>query len=102
MARYKLMADKMCRWYDYDSCDIPGLGKMRQGRREPLNHKPTRKKNKGGTKRRPPPDVRINLEGDQYYIFTKDKIYHASLDELGEIVNGDLYLGHAADLELDI
>jgi hypothetical protein len=28
--------------------------------------------------------------------------YYASLDELGEIVQGDLYLGHAADLELDI
>jgi hypothetical protein len=38
------MADKMCRWYDYDSRDIPGLGEVGQGRREPLNHKPTRKK----------------------------------------------------------
>jgi hypothetical protein len=35
---YKLMADKMCRWYDYDPRDIPGLGTMGQGRKEPLNH----------------------------------------------------------------
>jgi hypothetical protein len=58
--------------------------------------------NKNGTKRRPPPDVRINLEGDQYLILTKDKIYYASLDELGEIVQGDLYLGYAADIDFDI
>jgi hypothetical protein len=41
---YKLMADKMCRWYAYDPRDNPGLGRHGQGRREPLNHKPTQKK----------------------------------------------------------
>jgi hypothetical protein len=46
--------------------------------------------------------VRINLEGDHYYILTKDKMYYASLDELGEIVRGDLYSGHAADIYFDI
>jgi hypothetical protein len=66
-----------------------------------LNHEPIPKK-KGGTKRRPPPNVRINLEGDQGYILIKDKTYFASLDELGEIVQGDLYLGHAADIDFDI
>eukprot|EP00962_Isochrysis_galbana_P043230 scaffold16412_cov124-Isochrysis_galbana.AAC.1 len=29
--------------------------------------------------------------GEHYYIFKKDNIYHASLDELGEIIQGAIY-----------
>jgi hypothetical protein len=64
----------------------------------------TKKQNKkpDNIRRHPPLDVRITTEGTQYLMFAKDKVYHASLDELGEIVQGDFYFGHAADLELDI
>jgi hypothetical protein len=76
---------------------LAGVGKAEGN---PSTTKTNPKKIKHGTKRRSPPDVRINLEGDQFFILTKDKIYYASLDELGEIVQGDLYLGHAADMRL--
>jgi hypothetical protein len=97
----------MYRWYNYDPRDGTGLGKREQGNPSPVEHKRSYSNNNNNEitekpRRRPPADVRITAEGGQYYIFTKDKVYHASLDELGEIVQGDLYLGDTADLELDI
>jgi len=61
-------------------------------------------KNKAHSKRAPRAEVRISLTsstGEHDYILTKDKIYHATLDELGEIVQGNIYLGNLSDLELD-
>jgi hypothetical protein len=104
---YKLIAEKMSKWYNYDPRDGTGLGQREQGSPSPVdnpkgNYKKTKNKKPDNIRRLLPFDVRITAEGTQYFIFAKDKVYYASLDGLGEIVQGDLYLGHAADLELDI
>eukprot|EP00962_Isochrysis_galbana_P023866 scaffold7282_cov113-Isochrysis_galbana.AAC.8 len=72
----------MERWYHYDPRDGTGLGKREQGILLPIDPAPTaftnrRNNNKNNPKRPPRADVRIDLTGEHYYIFTKDKIYHA-------------------------
>eukprot|EP00962_Isochrysis_galbana_P000331 scaffold96_cov124-Isochrysis_galbana.AAC.1 len=74
----------MERWYHYDPRDGTGLGKREQGILLPIDPAPTAftnrlNNNKNSPKRPPRADVRVNLTGEHYYIFTKDKIYHASL-----------------------
>eukprot|EP00962_Isochrysis_galbana_P008618 scaffold2403_cov141-Isochrysis_galbana.AAC.4 len=96
----------MGRWYRYDPREGTGLGKREQGILLPIDPAPTAfanrvNNNKNNPKRPPRADVRISLTGEHYYIFTKDKIYHASLDELGEIIQGSIYRGNLSDLELD-
>jgi len=54
--------------------------------------------NKNSSKRPPRADVRVSLTGEHYYIFKKNNIYSASLDELGEIVQGVIYAqGHLCE-----
>jgi len=96
----------MERWYHYDPREGTGLGKREQGILLPIDPAPTAfahrvNNNKNSPKRPPRADVRISLTGEHYYIFKKDNIYHASLDELGEITQGDIYRGNISDLELD-
>eukprot|EP00962_Isochrysis_galbana_P043168 scaffold16353_cov159-Isochrysis_galbana.AAC.1 len=103
---YNEVARKMERWYHYDPRDGTGLGKREQGTLVPIDPAPTAfahraNSNKNSSKRLPRADVRVSLTGEHYYIFKKNNIYHASLDELGEIIQGAIYRGNISDLELD-
>jgi len=87
----------------------PGLARERRPPQGPLpilDHSPQNKTKLGAGRRRHKrtkhPDVRISADGENYYIFTKDKILHATLDELGEIIEGDPCLYNLCDLDLDL
>jgi hypothetical protein len=101
---YKAMATRMCQWYNFDPRDGNGLGRHEQGNPAPIDQSPSNLnrtvKNRTNPKRALRKDVRISLDGDQHYVFEKNKVHMASLKELGEIVVDDIYYGDLCDLEL--